>query len=109
MRSTTAVRIWQCLFSCSSSSSLSGELPPLLAVLVLNPSDWTPRSLVVGSGYGVVHLSLVLGRQLRLAEVECQLVDGSGKAEGTIIGKVHWRTRVESDVKALVGRHEKRN
>src|SRR5277367_160160 len=65
--------------------------------------------LVVDFGYSVSHLLLVLGFQLRLAEIECQLVDGSGKAEGRIIGKVHWRTRVESDVEALVGGHEKRN
>src|SRR5271154_6900619 len=65
--------------------------------------------LVVDFGYCVSHLLLVLGLQLRLAEVECQLVDGSGKAEGRIIGKVHWRTRIESYVETLVGGHEERN
>src|SRR5208337_5473489 len=65
--------------------------------------------LVVDSGHGVVHLLLVLRRQLRRTEVEGQLVDCSRELEGTIVGEVHRRSGVEPDVEALIGGHEKRN
>jgi hypothetical protein len=62
--------------------------------------------LVIDFGHRVIHLLLVLCRQLRWPEVVGQLVDCPGEAEWDVIGPVHWRAGIESNVEGLVDRHQ---
>src|ERR1039458_9551243 len=65
--------------------------------------------LVVDRGHGGVRFLLVLCRHLRRPEFVIQLVDGPSKGERHLIAEVHWRTRIEPDVKGLVDRHQQRD
>src|SRR5260370_41234872 len=60
-------------------------------------------------GQQVRSLLLVIRGQLRRPQIKGQLVDGPSEIERKLVTVVHRRTRIATNVEALVDGHEERN